>query len=70
MGARESAMAFMPYGPWWRTHRKLFNEFFNTSAIKDYDVDQVKVVSTLLVNLHREPEIFRKHVDLYVLHSL
>ena len=66
MGARESAISFMPYGPRWRTHRKLFNEFINISTVKNYDVHQAKGVTNFLVNLHRKPDIFRKHVNLLV----
>ena len=63
-------MTFMPYGPRWRTHRKLFNDFISASTVKDHDVNQVKVVSDLLVNLHRKPEMFRKHIHLCVVHPL
>ena len=60
----------MPYGPRWRTHRKLFNDFISPSTTKDYDVNQVKVVSDLLGNLHRKPEMFREHIHLCVIHPL
>jgi galactose-1-phosphate uridylyltransferase len=68
MGAPESFMAFMPYGPRWRTHRKLFNDFVSVSTVKNYDVNQIKGVSKLLANLHRRPESFREHVDLCALY--
>ena len=58
----------MPYGPRWRTHRKLFNDFISLSTAKDHDVNQVKVVSDLLVNLHRKPEEFKEHIRLYVVY--
>ena len=57
-------MAFIPYGPWWRAHRKLFNDFINPSRTSDYDANQVKVVSDFLVNLHRKPEAFKEHISL------
>ncbi|KAF9783497.1 cytochrome P450 [Thelephora terrestris] len=60
----ERAMTFMPYGPRWRMHRKLFNDFISASTAKDHDVNQAKVVSDLLINLHREPETFREHINL------
>lgn len=66
MGAAESAMALMPYGQRWRTHRKLFHDFINLSTVDNYDVNQVKVVSTFLVNLHRNPEAFKEHVYLCI----
>lgn len=52
----------MHYGPRWRTHRKLFNEFFNASTVNKYDVNQVRAVSDLLVHLHEHPTDFREHV--------
>ena len=70
MGAFESFVTFMPYGPRWRTHRKLFNDFVSVSTVKNYDAYIIKVVSKLLVNLHRKPDDFAEHIDLYALHSL
>ena len=64
MGARESSMSFMPYGPRWRTHRRLFHEFINISTVENYDIDQVRAVSNFLVNLHQEPKGFREHIEL------
>jgi hypothetical protein len=49
-------------------HRKLFNDFISASTAKDHDVNQAKVVSDLLVNLHRKPEAFREHINLSVIH--
>ena len=69
MGAREYFVSFMPYGPRWRTHRKLFNDFIGASTTTNYDLNQVKSVSSFLVNLHREPEAFEEHIGLYALHS-
>ena len=66
----ETGLTFMPYGPRWRAHRKLFNDFISASTAKDYDVHQVRVVSDLLVNLHRKPEAFREHIHLCVVHPL
>jgi hypothetical protein len=66
MGGRDSAMAFMPYGPRWRTHRKLINDFINVSTTNNYDANQVKAISDFLVNLHQSPEVFREHTNLCV----
>src|SRR5882762_10049150 len=59
-------MALMAYGPRWRTHRKLFHDFINSSTVENYDVNQIKVVSNFLVNLQRNPEAFRGHINLYI----
>ena len=66
MKAAEHSMAFMRYGPRWRTHRKLFNDFINLSTVDRYDVNQVKAVSNFLVNLLRNPEALREHINLYI----
>ena len=52
----------MRYGPRWRMHRKLFNEFFNASTANRYDVNQVRAVSDFLVYLHGRPKGFREHI--------
>ena len=51
-------------------HRKLFTDFIGPSTLKDHDVNLVRVVSNFLVNLHRQPETFREHIHLYVVHTL
>jgi hypothetical protein len=56
------SIASMRYGPRWRMHRKLFNEFFNASVVKKYDVNQVRAISHFLVHLHQRPEDFRGHI--------
>ena len=66
MRVAESSMALMRYGSRWRTHRKLLNDFINLSTVDRYDVNQVKAVSNFLVNLHRNPEAFRKNIDLCI----
>ena len=60
----------MPYGPRWRMHRKLFNDFISASTVKDHDINLAKVVSDFLVNLHRKPDGFREHIHLCVVCSL
>ena len=68
MGITETGIAFMRYGPRWRAHRKLFNDFINPSTVNDYDANQVKVISNFLVHLHQKPEDFKEHINLCVLH--
>jgi hypothetical protein len=68
MGACESSMSFMPYGPRWRIHRKLFHDFIDISTIENYNEYQTKAVSNFLVNLHREPKAFRERIELYALY--
>lgn len=68
MGTAEVSMAFMPYGLWWRTHRKLFNDFISVSTAENYDFNQVKSVSNFLVNLHKKPAALGDNIELCVLH--
>ena len=69
MGVTENGVAFMPYGPRWRTHRKLFHEFIDISTVKNHDVNQVKAVSNFLINLYQKPGSFREHIHLCAPHS-
>ena len=52
------------YGERWRTHRKLFHEFFNVATVSRYDEDQRKAASRLLKNLSEHPSDFHDHIQL------
>ena len=52
------------YGERWRTHRKLFHEFFNIATVSRYDEDQRKAASRLLKNLSEHPSDFHDHIQL------
>lgn len=52
----------MRYGSNWRMHRKLFNEFFEPSAVKKYDINQDRAISNFLMNLHQHPASFVDHM--------
>ena len=62
IGADQWSIASMRYGQRWRMHRKLFNEFFNVSAVMKYDVNQVRVISDFLIRLYERPKDFRSHI--------
>jgi len=54
----------MHYGPRWRVHRKLLNEFLNIDAIKRCNLNRVRGVSDMLVNLYQQSKDFREDIHL------
>ncbi|GJE97963.1 cytochrome P450 [Phanerochaete sordida] len=52
------AVGFIPYGDYWRTHRRLFNQHFRAAAIPQYHYKQIKAVRRLLRSLLDSPEDF------------
>ncbi|KAI9450441.1 cytochrome P450 [Lactarius psammicola] len=55
-------IAFLPYGPRWRTWRKVFHEHFHPSATRQYRPRELKATRQLLVNLLRTPEHYGDHL--------
>ncbi|KAN0118658.1 Cytochrome P450 [Russula decolorans] len=55
-------IAFLPYGPRWRTWRKVFHEHFHPSASRQYQPRELKAARQLLENLLRTPEDYRHHL--------
>ena len=68
MGVAEVAMSFMPYGPRWRTHRKLFNDFISLSTVENYDSNQTEAVTSFLINLHKKPKALKENIELCAFH--
>jgi len=58
------AFTIFEYGERWRTHRRLFHEFFNMATVDRYDEDQRKAISRLLKNLGDNPAEFCHHIQL------
>ncbi|KAF8512832.1 cytochrome P450 [Hysterangium stoloniferum] len=52
------APAFMPYGQWWRRHRKAFHQYFHPAAAACYHNIQLKQTKALLTRLTENPEKF------------
>ena len=59
-------IAFLPYGPRWRTWRKVFHEHFHPNASRQYQPRELKAARQLLENLLRTPEHYRHHLRLSV----
>jgi cytochrome P450 len=56
------SLALMPYGLWWRRHRRLFYEHFHLSAVKKYQPIQIQEVQALLRRLLVTPDDFFHHI--------
>ena len=61
-------IAFLPYGPRWRSWRKVFHEHFHPSASRQYQPRELKAARQLLENLLRTPEHYEQHLRLSVIH--
>ncbi|KAI9507628.1 cytochrome P450 [Russula earlei] len=55
-------IAFVPYGPRWRTWRKVFHEHFHPNATQQYRPRELKAARKLLENLLRTPEHYDHHL--------
>ena len=62
--ANDWEFGFMPYGQWWRDHRRAFWQHLNPRAIDIYRPIQVAVMRKLLLKLLQTPEHFREHIRL------
>jgi len=57
-------IAFLPYGPRWRSWRKVFHEHFHPSASRQYQPRELRAARQLLENLLRTPERYGHHLRL------
>jgi cytochrome P450 len=55
-------MSLMPYGTWWRRHRRLFQESFHRNAITKYQPLQRQEVQAFLRRLLVTPDNFFHHI--------
>ncbi|KAH9487252.1 Cytochrome P450 monooxygenase COX2 [Psilocybe cubensis] len=56
------SMALLPYGKWWRRHRKAFNEHFHRNIVYKYQPIQQREVRSFLFRLLGSPENFIHHI--------
>ena len=56
------SMSKMPYGLWWRKHRKLFHQFFHRNAVIKYQPIQRQEVRAFLRRLLATPDNFLHHI--------
>ena len=55
-------MGFLPYGLWWRKHRKLFHEYFRPNQVPEYQPIQRREVREFLRRLLVTPDNFIPHI--------
>ena len=56
------SMALMPYGPWWRKHRKSFHEYFHRNVVTKYQPIQRQEARAFLHRLLVTPDNFFHHI--------
>ena len=56
------SLALIPYGLWWRRHRRLFHEHFHRNAVKKYQPIQRQEVQAFLSRLLVTPDNFIRHI--------
>lgn len=60
------SFAMMPYGDFWRAHRRLFHKEFDGPALKRHHPHQTRVVNNLLRQLLDSPARWNEHLRQYV----
>jgi hypothetical protein len=56
------SMSKMPYGLWWRKHRKIFHEHFHRDVVTKYQPIQRQEVQAFLRRLLVTPDNFFHHI--------
>ena len=56
------SMSKMPYGSWWRKHRRLIHEHFHRNAVTKYQPIQRQEVRAFLRRLLVTPDDFFHHI--------
>ena len=60
-------LAFMPYGPYWRAHRRVFHQYMNQTVIDEYLPAQVRETRRFLRRaLDTTPGRFGEQIRLFV----
>jgi cytochrome P450 len=54
------------YGPWWRIHRREFNQAFHVNAVDAYHLIQAESARKLLLELFASPERLFDHIKRYM----
>jgi cytochrome P450 len=55
-------MGMMPYGQWWRKHRKLFHEYFHRNVVNEFQPILRQEVRAFLRRLLVTPDSFFHHI--------
>ncbi|RXW13144.1 hypothetical protein EST38_g12708 [Candolleomyces aberdarensis] len=59
------SFGLMPYGPWWRLHRRNFHQQLNRNAVSRYHPIMYEERDSLLRMLSTGPENFREHLETF-----
>ncbi|PFH47243.1 hypothetical protein AMATHDRAFT_87834 [Amanita thiersii Skay4041] len=54
----------LPYGSWWRRHRRAIHEHFHMNIVEKYWPIQLRETRAFLRRLHKTPEELRRHIRL------
>ncbi|EJF60847.1 cytochrome P450 [Dichomitus squalens LYAD-421 SS1] len=57
------ALGMMPYGPWWRRHRRAFWQEFHSDVVGRYHSNQEESARRLLARLLKSPQHFTEHIE-------
>jgi len=52
----------IPYGQWWRRHRRVFHEHFHPNAIRKYQPVQAREAHAFIKRLLESPKKFKQHI--------
>ena len=55
--------AFMQYGQWWRSHRRMFWQHFQPAKVSDYWPVQREIIRKFLVKLHDTPSDLQRLIQ-------
>ncbi|KAG9220037.1 hypothetical protein CCMSSC00406_0007897 [Pleurotus cornucopiae] len=58
----EINLGFLPYGPWWKRHRKLFVQYFHPNVVPKYRPVQLREARIFTRRLLGSPENFSHHI--------
>ncbi|KAI0373871.1 cytochrome P450 [Pilatotrama ljubarskyi] len=56
------ALSIMPYGQWWRDHRRAFWQVFHQDAVREYQDIQRVITRMFLKKLMDRPQEFKQHI--------
>ena len=57
-------MGFMPYGQWWRRHRRAFWQYFHRDAATQYQPTQEHATHVFLEAVRKNPSRLRQLIRL------
>jgi len=58
----DSLFSLIPYGPWWRKHRRLFHQYFHSNAVTKYQPIQRRETQAFLRRLLVTPDNLFHHI--------